>query len=402
MLKDGQPSVAPAFDQAADEDGRRRLVAAIKEMQRTLATNSMSVVELHLSLSEILAAAVPKRCVDDTPRSYTGPEIAAMISEASDPIGLYAERGCIFDMAAPSKVGKTSTTLGMCKAILQRQPFLDLPTKFVPVLYLTEQTRASFKDKLETLGGLPICDDFHVLFIADFVGKSWDEICAVIRTEINRWGIGLVIIDTLSDWAQVKDENDNAEALRVTRVPRAIAQEANVAMFTVRHTGKGRHDNQDVVDVGRGASAYAGVADTLCVLGRTPGQGHSNRRQLRFISRKDNVPASLVFELKGGLWVALGNALNVECTQARDFLLEHLPDCEGDALTEKEILAAADDTFSRRTFQRVLKGERGVGGMLRGGLVTGKKGAGSAGPKAFGYWLRQDDDGEQLGLPDGL
>jgi hypothetical protein len=382
---------------------RRRLMGALNQMKETADANGMAADELHRRCLELLTGAAPAATATggSRPRSYTGPEIALMVAERSDPVLLYADPGCLFDLVAPSKEGKTTLVALACRAALRGgEPFLDLPTKRVPILYLTEQTRVSFKAKLETVGFLSSCEDFHVLFIADFVGSSWEEICAVIREEVRRWSIGLIAIDTLTDWAHMENENDAAEALSVTRPLRAIAEETGAAVLTIRHTGKGQRNDGKVVDSGRGSSAFAGVADTLCVLGGVPGQGHPNRRQLRFVSRKENVPASMIIELKAGQYVALGDAPNVEYRLARDFVVEHLPNCEDAAITEKEILAACNGLFSRRTLQRVLNGEHGVGGLLRDGIVTGKLGAGSAGTKAFGYWLLHDDNNEQLGLPD--
>jgi hypothetical protein len=387
------------------DDERRGLRRGLAEIAQLVEGNSKHPAEIHRRAVEIWRAVAPTTTDDPDhprPRSYTGPEVAAMVAQASDPVALYADPGCLFDLVAASKAGKTSLALAMCKAVLRGEPFLDRPTRRVAILYLTEQTRLSFKAKLEAVGFLSGCVDFHVLFAADFIGSSWDEICSLIHAEVAKHGIGLLIVDTLSDWAKIKDENDSAEALEVTRPLRAIAQETGVAVFTVRHAGKGSKSGQDVVDWGRGSSAYAGVADTLCTMARTAGQGHTSRRQLRFVSRKDNVPENMVVEFRGGQYVSLGDAPNVEHRAACDFLLEHLPIRDGQAMTEREILDAADGAFSRRTLQRVLNGDHGEGGLLREGVVTGRKGAGSARPKAFGYWLRQDVDAEQMGIPDEL
>jgi hypothetical protein len=94
----------------------------------------------------------------------------------------------------------------------------------------------------------------------------------------------------------------------------------------------------------------------------------------------------------------LGSAANVEYVLAREFVLAHLPSCEAEAMTEAQLLALASKQFSRSTLKRVLGGQRGEGGLLREGLVTGKLGAGGASAKAFGYWLIQGDD--QLGFGD--
>ena len=371
---------------------RRRAVLAGTAIRDAALSANGSMADLPGRLEVIAAEAVEeirRRGLDSTrgPRSYTAREVADMAFTDPDPVVLYAERGCTFDLVGKAKKGKTTFMLLACRAALRDEPFLDLLTKRVPILYLTEQTRRSFQDKQRAMG-LDQEADLHVVFRSDFKGKSWDEVCGFIRSEVAKWAIGLVVVDTLSDWARIQDENDNAEALRVTAPLREIA-ESDVAVITVRHTGKGDHGSLDVVDMGRGASAFAGAADVACVLEGAPGGGHENRRQLRFSSRKDGVPATMIVELKDGRYDSLGNAPNVEYRVARDFVLEHLPSGEDAAIGEKEILDACRGQFSRSTLKRVLN-------ILMGeGFVTGKLGAGSASAKAFGYWLLDD---EQLGL----
>lgn len=248
-----------------------------------------------------------------------------MVFPPVDPVVHYAKRGSIFDLVGQSKKGKTTFTLLACRAVLAGEPFLGTQTTRVPVLYLTEQTRPSFHDKLESVGSLLEQSDFRVLFIADATGLAWPEICEIVRAEVRRHGVGLVYIDTLTDWARMENENDAAQALAVMRPLRQIAEDG-VAVVTVRHSGKGNHDEQDVIDAGRGSSAFAGVVDTLCVMGAVRGQGHANRRQLRLVSRKDGIPASLTVELEAGEYRCLGDRADVECYLAKEVALENLPD----------------------------------------------------------------------------
>jgi hypothetical protein len=323
------------------------------------------------------AESVP---IGTVPHSYTAPEIAAMEFTDPDPLLLYAERGCTFDLVGKAKKGKTTFLLLGCKAVLREEPFLDLPTKRVPILYLTEQTRRSFKMKLAAMG-LTGETDLHIAFRTDFKSKSWDEICEWIAAEVAKWGIGLLPIDTLSDWAKIRDENDNGEALRVTAPLRDIAEAKNVAVITARHAGKGEHESRDVVDLGRGASAFAGAADVVCTLGSAPGSGHPNRRQLRYEGRPDDLPAAVIIELRDGRYESLGGAPSIEYQTARTFVSERLASTEAAAITQTNILNACDGQFSRRTLQRALND------LMAEGVVTGKIGVGTASGKAFGYWL---------------
>ena len=375
---------------------KRRAIRAGQAIEEAALRCNGDVADLPGRLEVIMADAVGemrRRGGPDSalgPRSYTALEIDDMAFPEIDAVVLYAERGCTFDLVGKAKKGKTTFMLHACRAALAGEPFVGIPTKHVAILYLTEQTRRSFRDKLKAMG-LAREADLHVVFRSDFVGKSWNEVCEFVRGQVAKWDIGLLVVDTLSDWAQIVDENDNAEALRVTAPLREVAEDG-VAVATVRHAGKGDHGGTDVVDMGRGASAFAGAADVACVLEGAPGSGHANRRQLRFSSRKDGVPSTMIVELKDGHYDSLGDAPNVEYRVARDFVLEYLQGSKAAALTEKDILEACDDQFSRRTLQRVMNGEKGVGGLIRDGIVAQEKAAGSASDKAFGYWLLNDGE----------
>ena len=328
------------------------------------------------------------------PRSYTAAEIAAMEFADPDPILFYFERGKTSDIVAKPKDGKTTFILLGIQALRRGETFLDLPTKAVPVLYLTEQTKRSFRDKLRTVGIIE-GDDFHVFFVTDYHGWDWPDICQVVREECQRLSIGLLVIDTLSKWAKINDEDDAGEALRVCGPVQLIAED-NVAVVTLRHAGKGVTQIKEVVDAGRGSSAFPGEFDLCTVLSRPRGGGHPNRRQLRTVAREDNVPPTLMIELKDGTYVAEGSTANVEYRAARAAWLEHLPAAKAAALPVRELWNLTDKkAFSERTAKRA------IDELCREGTAAGEKGAGRAKRRdQEAYWRLEDGQG-QRGFGDG-
>lgn len=323
------------------------------------------------------------------PRSYTAAEIAALEFPDPDPILFYFERGKTSDIVAKPKDGKTTFILLGIQALRRGELFLDLPTKPVPVLYLTEQTRRSFRDKLRAVE-IVEGDDFHVFFVTDYHGWDWPDICQVVREECQRLSIGLLVIDTLSKWAKITDENDAGEALRVCGPLQLIAED-NVAVVTLRHAGKGGTDIKDVVDAGRGSSAFPGEFDICTVLSRASGRGHPNRRQLRSVAREENVPPTLVIELKDGRYVAEGSAPNVEYRSARAAWLEHLPSGKEAALPVRELWVMTDKrAFSERTAKRA------IDDLCREGLAAGEKGAGRAKRRdQEAYWRLENRESQR-------
>ncbi len=97
-----------------------------------------------------------------------------------DPILFYFERGKTSDLVAKPKDGKTTFILLGIQALRGGETFLDLRTRPVPILYLTEQTRRSFHDKLNAVG-IVEGNDFRVLFITDCHALDWAEICGIVR-----------------------------------------------------------------------------------------------------------------------------------------------------------------------------------------------------------------------------
>jgi hypothetical protein len=385
----------------ASNAGQYVALAQDATLRRQLVTACLKTQEMLAETNGTPAAELVKRCRDlydlpssgpEEPRAVTAVALDALEFPHHERVALYAGPGDIFDLAGKPKKGKTTFILYGVKALLAGESFLDMPTHRCAVVYLTELTRRSFQRKLRSVG-LTKAKDLHLFFRADFAGWTWADICRHVAGYCGEHGIRLIVVDTLSDWASVKDEDDNAEAIAVMAPLRVIA-EADIAIWTARHAGKGDSGHRETVDVGRGASAYAGVVDTLCVLEGAQGQkGHPNRRQLRLVSRDDDVPERVTVELKDGRYISHGDAFNVETREARAHALDLLGDDEASAKRITTLLERDEgDDFSHSTMNRALDG------LMHDGLVTGRKGAGEASSRAFGYWIRGDD--EQLGMSD--
>jgi hypothetical protein len=287
-----------------------------------------------------------------------------------EPILFYFERGKLSDLVAKPKDGKTTFILLGIAAMLRGERFLGLPTKLTRVLYLTEQPRRSFHDKLQRVG-ITDGDAFRALFVTDLHGLDWSQTCSIVREECRAHDVGLLVIDTLSKSAKVSDENDAGEALRVCGPLQLIAED-NVAVAALRHAGKGDTNHGEIVDSGRGSSAFSGEFDLCTVLSRAPGSGHPNRRKLRSVSRDDNVPEIMFIELVDGHYVAEGSAANVEYRSARTAWLERLPSSKAAALPLRELMKIDGTTFSERTAGRAIED------LCREGVAAGEKGVGRA------------------------
>jgi hypothetical protein len=294
--------------------------------------------------------------------------------------GLLA-RESITDLAAKIKLGKTHFTLAMIAAILRGQDFLGIPTTRTRVLYLTEERQPTFSAACRRVGLKP-GDNLHVLLRSD-APRDWNVTGAIVLREAKRLSVGLVVIDTLSDWAGLKadEENDAGTALAAMRPLQAIAA-AGPAVIDLRHDRKG--PSADLADSSRGSSAFGGAADILLGLRPATGAGHPNRRQLIGLGRFDDVPADLAIELVDGKYVFLGEGRGIAKRDARQTVLGVLPRHRGEAVSTNEIselCSEVRDTTLKETLKQ----------LVAEGLVRRERPL-LPDPRAFGYWLASDGE----------
>ena len=207
---------------------------------------------------------------------------------------------------------------------------------------------------------------------------SWPQIVQRVISFAKEVEAGLLVVDTLFDWAGLKgeEENDAGAALNAMRPLQAVAAESFGVLV-------GRHDRKsggEIGDSGRGSSAFAGVADVLLVLRRANTEGHPTRRLLLGVGRFDDVPEHQILELRDGHYVSLGDALNLERQEAKKILRDILPGPEGTPLLEAELRERMGDDVSRSTLKRALDE------LMEARQVKREKGYGKN-KQAYGYWL---------------
>ena len=407
-----QPRVTPAFDEDANEEGGRRLVAAVKEIQAEVTTNGVPLDEKHRRCMAILAAAAPTN--DPTASAIqsaivTAPELAASEDELVEWVCRDYIASCSTTQlsGAPKLAGKTTLALCLSDAVARGEAFIGRPTKQGIVVYLTEQTTNSFKVSARGTGVLSN-PDVHVLLRSRVWAHDWATIIREATVYCLDVGAVLLVIDTLGRWASLAGdaENDAGAALAVMQ-PLEEAAAAGLAVLVIRHDRKDPGAN--IVDAGRGSSAYAGAFDQLLSLKRVGGAGHDNRRKLCSEGRYEETPRELMIEYIGGTFEDRGTEANLESTEVRDTVMAVLATADA-ARTFDHLLEACGGPSRETTLQRVLgtEGNPDKGkpprGLVGDGVVVRAKGAGEASPKAYGYWLPgqpRDADSTQLPIPVG-
>ncbi len=294
----------------------------------------------------------------------------------------YVARGAITELSAKPKVGKTHFTLDAVRATLDGEDFLERPTLTVPVLYLTEEREATFTQALKRVG-LDQTEDLSIIYRYAVRGRSWPEIGAEVLAVALEIGAGLVVCDTLPDWASLSGdaENNSGAALEAMRPLQELAA-AKLAVLVLRHE---RKSGGELGDAARGSSAFAGAADVLVTLRRRQGQAHPNQRELAAVGRFSDIPPRRYVELDGSdHYVDLGDDAAVARKEALRICWDLLPTSSDEAVPMERLEAAAEGSCSRPTLVRVLR-------ELEAEQVVSKaRGAGSASNRQFGYWLSRE------------
>jgi len=277
-------------------------------------------------------------------------------------------KGAITELDAKIKAGKTEFVARLVKAILTGDDFLDRLTRKTPVVYLTEQTATTFREPLRRAGLLET-DDLVVLSWADTVGHRWEVVAAAAVAKCEQIGAQLLVVDTLSAFARLADDNENSSGkASEAMAPLQLAAARGLAVLVLRHD---RKSGGDVGESARGSSAFGGAADIILALRRGEGAQRPTIRALHGLSRFDETPTTLMIELTSTGYVALGTESAVAAKEARIAILDSAPQSEEHAVTEQDLYERAGAV--KRSTARPALLELVTSGALRQ-VGEGKKG----------------------------
>jgi hypothetical protein len=354
QIPDGMPRISDLrfYVQVLKEKTQLRKHAytaqAIMEMALGANGDAVDVLERIANLSAQLREEVGQKRIL-TFRS--GAEIAMVTDEGIEWIapGLVA-KGAITELGAKVKTGKTTFILSLVRSAADGSSFLGKCTLKTPTVFLTEQPVVSFRQAMQRADLLGR-EDFHVLFHSDVRGTPWQGVAAAAANECRRVGAGLLVVDTLPQFAGLKgdSENNSGDALAAME-PLQKAAADGIGIILVRHE---RKSGGDVGDSGRGSSAFAGAVDIVLSLRRPEGNGKKTLRVLHALSRFSETPAELLIELTESGYVSLGSASEAALKAAQDSILAIAPKSESEAVDLKELSESAE--VPRATAQRAVK-----------------------------------------------
>jgi len=307
--------------------------------------------------------------------------------------------GAITELTGRAKAsGKTTWIMHLVAACLDGGEFLDQQTTETPVVYLTEERPATVREALARAGLLDR-DDLFVMYWHDTVGVAWADVVAAAGAKCQQVGARLLIVDTLSQFAKLKGDDESAAGAALAALgPLQDAAAQGLGVLESRHERKG---GGEVGESGRGSSAFAGAADVVLKLSRAEGAARPTIRKLEALSRFTDTPETLVIELvdlfclapplrvgepnetkrPSSHYIALGTETAVALASAKQAVLDILPVSEADALDRTEIEAQLPDTVKPYALTNALRD-------LRDNKEAHYSGEGKRG-NPYRYWRKE-------------
>jgi len=268
-------------------------------------------------------------------------------------------KGILFFLVAFMKIGKSTFSYKLAIAIAQGIPFLELETLKGGVLILAvEEHPRDVVRRLRRFGMRPE-DPIYV-----HTGRLQNNEITIkaLRDFILEKGIILVLVDSLSRYSNVRDENDNAGVIREVSPLLDLARETGAAIGLIHHERKsGGEDGRNI----RGGSALFGLVDQAIILERRQGEVN-NQRLIKTLGRYDESPRELVIELVGDEYKVLGTPEEMGEAQALAKAREAL---SVEPMDIKTIAKEAD--LKEKATRKALEQLREMGDAIREG--EGKK-----------------------------
>ncbi len=207
--------------------------------------------------------------------------------------------GSLFLFAGFMKVGKSSLIYPLAIRVAQGRTFLELNTRRCGVLILAlEEQWVAVRSRLQRFGMQP---PDPIFIHCEPLDNTFQNLKA-LEDFIQQNQIGMVLVDTLSMFWSVMDENNNASVVSQVKPLLNIARSTQAAVGLVHHTSKAGGEHGRSI---RGASSLFGIVDQAMILEMRQG-GKQNQRILKTIGRYSESPAELVLELESDEWRCLG------------------------------------------------------------------------------------------------
>lgn len=218
----------------------------------------------------------------------------------------YIAPGDVTLFSALFKAGKTTLLSHLLKSLDGSQSqFLGQEVKPSRVLYVTEEAEHHWARRRDAL------------MIGNHVGwqcqpfrarpnmAEWKKWMNETMEKVRKNRFDLVVIDTLSKMWPVREENNAGEVDEALLPLWSITKDSGAAVLLIHHARKS--GGEQFVSA-RGSGALSGFVDLVMEFSRASDNQKDTRRVLKAVGRNgDDIPASVMCELRNGQYVGLGD-----------------------------------------------------------------------------------------------
>jgi replicative DNA helicase len=210
----------------------------------------------------------------------------------------YLYPGSLILFGGKPKTGKSTLVYELVVKVAQGLPFIGRRTRQGAVLILAlEEHPRDIRFRLNQLGGASL----ENLYICPGPLPYSADTFRRLHTFIMEHQIRLLIIDSLSTFWTVTDENDAAQVTHALKPLLALARETGACVLLIHHNRKSEGQFGDDI---RGSGAISGMVDLVVTIHR---HEVPTQRVLRAVGRSNDTPAELIIELTDEGYRAIGD-----------------------------------------------------------------------------------------------
>lgn len=208
----------------------------------------------------------------------------------------YIARGHITLLSALWKAGKSTLLRALLRSMQDENEFAGQPTKKCNVLVISEESASEWVEKREDFE-LSTAENIFVWarpVKMKLNTKQWVDFVKELVSICEEKEIHLIIIDTLSTFWPVDNENDAPQMMK-SLIPFYGFTEKNIAVLLIHHF---RKSGGNEATASRGSGALPGFVDNIIEFTRLEATNAKNtQRLLRTYGRFNDVVPEIVIEL---------------------------------------------------------------------------------------------------------
>lgn len=282
--------------------------------------------------------------------------------------------------------GKSTLLFALISHMLRGKPFINRETKPQRILYLSEETRESVRDKLITFG-IEDTDSLLLLTREAFLGGTRGALLrhqSEIEQIVKRHNIGMLIVDTFQSFSAIRGDGENSVGeIQAALAPLVKLSSQGVGAIVVHHHNKSEGEP-------RGSTALTGAVDVILNISRKGGEHAQNRRILEYEGRFGVGVIEYGYNPEIGEYTYYGSPRESDSKITQQQVLTALLKV-GSSLSEAEIREELGGSIAQQRVNEALNA------LMQAGTIT-RIGAGKRG-NPYRYTVLQQESAESTVNP---